>query len=187
MEESKKMKPVKDGVRDWKAGMTDKEMKFEKVVLEELMKIMKGRVEEPPVVIPDYFTEEDIREYLIEQYMMTYPEMTEKEIMEKVEQWIQAIREFEAGHCIRYGREIHEIIMTNAPLGKEAIEQGLREYFIKECKRAYPEESEDKIAEYAEEHVRIIMGIEEDPVTFVLEARRARAEREERLRKALSE
>ena len=191
MEESKKMKPVKDGVRDWKAGMTEKEMKFEKVfekvVLEELMKIAKGRVEEFPVVIPDYFTEEDIREYLIEQYMMTYPEMTEEEMMEKVEWWIQAIREFEAGHCIRTNSdEIHEIIMTNAPLGREAIEQGLREYFIKECKRAYPEESEDKIAEYAEEHVRIIMGIEEDPVTFVLEARRARAEREERYRKALN-
>ena len=181
------MKPVKDGVRDWKAGMTDKEMKFEKVVLEELNKIMEGRIEEPPLVVPDYFTEEDIREYLIERYMMMYPEMTEEEMMKKVELWIQAIREFEAGHCIRYGREIHEIIMTNAPLGKEAIEQGLREYFRKECKRAYPEESEDKIAEYAEEHVKRIMEIDEDPVTFVLEARRARAEREERYRKVLNE
>jgi hypothetical protein len=119
--------------------------------------------------------------------MMMYPDMTEEEMMKKVELWIQAIREFEAGHCIRYGMEIDEIIMTNAPLGKEAIEQGLREYFIKECKRAYPEESEDKIAEYAEEHVRRIMEIDEDPVTFVLEARRARAEREERFRKALNE
>jgi|YelNatPaOPRAMG01_1025707.scaffolds.fasta_scaffold40172_5 hypothetical protein len=181
------MKPVKDGVRDWKAGMTDKEMKFEKVVLEELNKIMEGRIEEPPLVVPDYFTEEDIREYLIERYMMMYPEMTEEEMMKKVELWIQAIREFEAGHCIRYGREIHEIIMTNAPLGKEAIEQGLREYFTKEYKRACPEEPEEKIAEYVEEEVRRIMEIEEDPVTFVLEARRARAEREERYRKALNE
>jgi uncharacterized membrane protein YheB (UPF0754 family) len=148
---------------------------------------MEGRIEEPPLVVPDYFTEEDIREYLIERYMMMYPDMTEEEMMKKVEWWIQAIREFEAGHCIRTNSdEIHEIIMTNAPLGREAIEQGLREYFTKEYKRAYPEEPEEKISEYVEEEVRMIMEIEEDPVTFVIEARRARAEREEKFRKALN-
>jgi hypothetical protein len=120
--------------------------------------------------------------------MMMYPDMTEEEMMKKVELWIQAIREFEAGHCIRTNSdEIHEIIMTNAPLGREAIEQGLREYFRKEYKRACPEEPEEKISEYVEEEVRRIMEIDEDPVTFVIEARRARAEREERIRKALNE
>lgn len=58
------------------------------------------------IEIPPWLDDNDLREYLIEQHMVKYPEMSEEEIMKEVEETIIS------------RKEIEEILETGNTLGK---------------------------------------------------------------------
>jgi len=157
---------------------TDEEKKLYKAFMDGVRECLEEVENEPVILVPGDLSEPEIREYLMEQYLVKRLDMSEEEILEEIEKWIQGIRDLKDDkemRYIRYGKELDEVIMTHASEGRDVIEKAIREYFIKEYKRAYPEKSEEWIKNEVEEEVNLM--IKDDPVTFVINKRMVRAQR----------
>ncbi|HOP86594.1 MAG TPA: hypothetical protein PLM71_11480 [Syntrophorhabdaceae bacterium] len=165
--------------------MTDEEKKLYKAFMDDVRECLEEVEDEPVILVPGDLSEDEMREYLMEQYLVKRPNMSEEEILREIEEWIEAKRNFEAGKYVDYYDKVDEIIMTHASEGKEVIEKAVRECIASEYKRVFPEMSEEQIENRVEEDIKVI--IEDDPVTYVINRRMARAQRQERYKKLMGE
>ncbi len=166
--------------------MTDEEKKLYKAFMDDVRECLEEVEDEPVIMVPGDLSEDETREYLIEQYLVKRPDMSEEEILKEVEKWIEAKRYFESRtDYMRLGDELDEVIMTHASEGREAIEKAVREYVTNEFKRVYPDKHEEEFKPSIETYVTAIML--NDPVATVISGRMARAERQKRYKKLMGE
>jgi len=106
--------------------------------------------------IPTWMDDDELREYLIEQHMVKYPEMTEEEIMKEIEETIKTRKEME--EAIETGNTLGKVIRTTkyhsqlALTDPEALKEDLRIQY----KALYPNKNDEWIEEEVTEEVESI-------------------------------
>jgi len=120
-------------------------------ILTEHKELFRIAAEHEAMFIPPWMDDNDLREYLIEQYMVKEPELTEEQIMEKVEETIKWNKEFMEetekpdGHYIRTTAKHYDLALTDP--------DALRKDLTIQYKRTYPEKNDEWIKEQIEEEV----------------------------------
>ena len=117
----------------------------------ETKELQKLAAELDMVVIPTWLDEDSMRENLIEQYMLKEPELSEEEMMKKVEEDIKWSKENmddteDSGEPGIYtGEKQYNLALTDP--------DALREDLTMQYKRVYPEKDNKWIKEQIEEDI----------------------------------
>ncbi len=120
-------------------------------ILTEHKELFKIAAEQEAMFIPPWLDDNDLREYLIEQYMVNELELTEEQIMEKVEETLKWYKEFMEeiekpdGNYVCITAKQYDLALTDP--------DALREDLMIQYKRTYPEETDEWIKEQIEEEI----------------------------------
>ena len=120
-------------------------------ILTEHKELFKIAAEQEAMFIPPWLDDNDLREYLIEQYMVNELELTEEQIMEKVEETLKWHKEFMEeiekpdGNYVRITAKHYDLALTDP--------DALREDLMIQYKRTYPKETDEWIKEQIEEEI----------------------------------
>jgi|GEM_PF-1578063 len=120
-------------------------------ILTEHKELFRIAAEHGAMFIPPWMDDDDLREYLIEQYMVKEPELTEEQLMEKVEETLKWSKENmddteDSGKPGIYtGEKQYNLALTDP--------DALREDLTMQYKRVYPEKDDKWIKEEIEERI----------------------------------
>ena len=106
------------------------------------------------IEIPPWMDDDELREYLIEQHMVKYPEMSEEEIMKEVEETITSRKEIEeileTGNTLGKGIRTTKYHSQLALTDPEALKEDLRIQYKAYYKDKTDEWIEEEVADLAD-------------------------------------
>jgi len=114
----------------------------------ESKELQKLAAELDMIVIPTWLDEDGMRENLIEQYMIKEPELSEEEMMKKVEETVNLIENWDKLKGIETKKEYFEWALTDP--------ERVRNDLYQQYKEVYPEKPEEEIREEIREKIENI-------------------------------
>ena len=111
----------------------------------ETKELQKLAAELDMVVIPTWLDEDSMRENLIEQYMIKEPELSEEEMMKKVEKTVNMVKNWDKMKGIETKKEYFEWVLTDP--------ERVRNDLYQQYKEVYPEEPEEEIEKEIQETI----------------------------------
>jgi len=103
----------------------------------ESKELQKLAAELDMIVIPTWLDDNDMRENLIEQYMVKEPELSEEEMMKKVEETVNLVKNWDKLKGIETKKEHFEWALTDS--------ERVRDDPYQQYKEVYPEKPEEEI------------------------------------------
>jgi len=135
---------VKEG---WTQEMVDE-------IIKESKELFEIAAKHEAICLPPWMDDNELRDHLIELYMVKEPALTEKEIIDKVEKTLKELKEFDEEIEKPDGKYMHttarhyDLALTDPDL--------LREDLTMQYRRVYPDRNDEEIKRYVEEDVEAL-------------------------------
>jgi len=100
------------------------------------------------IMIPGWLQGNELREYLIEQYLIKYPDLDENKLLREIEDTVQTIEHWDETPSIEITRRHWELALTDV--------DELRRDLMEQYRRVYPEKADDELIPEVEESIELL-------------------------------
>jgi hypothetical protein len=100
------------------------------------------------IMIPGWLQGDELREYLIEQYLIKYPDLDEDKLLREIEDAVQTIEHWDEMPSIEITRRHRELALTDV--------DELRMDLMEQYRRVYPEKTDNELIPEVEEYIELL-------------------------------
>jgi len=100
------------------------------------------------IMIPGWLQGNELREYLIEQYLIKYPDLDEDKLLREIEDAVQTIEHWDETPSIEITRRHWELARTDV--------DELRRDLMEQYRRVYPEKTDNELIPEVEEYIELL-------------------------------